>query len=971
MVSRRIPLFAFVLLLLLSPALEAARVAGSTPGAEGPAPVELPTQALGGLIEPVTVTFDAWGVPSVEAANDHDALYALGVLHARDRLFQMDTLRRLFSGTLAELLGEAAVAGDIELRTLGLRRAARDAAAVIDPASREWLVAYTEGVNAYLSSPGFVLPPEYPALEITKVAPWTVIDSLTIAKGLAFGLSFSLIDLELTDALLAYQDAGQAQGFDGTLLFSEDLFRSAPFDPAITVPPGEGAPAPASGPAAAAPRSVGERPGYLGDTTRELIRRYREKAKVVPLLSKALRSSWSEQGSNWWAVAPALSAEGSGLLASDPHLDLTQAPVFYEVRLTTDPTDGSAPLDVVGVSFPGTPGVVLGCNPAGCWAATVHPMDVTDVYQEELVIALIPFGIFTRFDGELERVEITFQDYRYNVLGDGVADNLADSPVGLLAGGASIVVPRHNDAPIISVGELTGIIEFEAFSVAYTGWKGTREVDAIREFARAGSLEEFRDALQSFDFGSQNWAWVDTAGNIAYWASGELPIREDLQRGFADGGVPPYIVRDGTGGLLHEWFPLTNPQPDQSLEFEILPFDEMPQVENPAQGYLVSANNDPVGNTLDNDVLNETRPGGGIFYLNPGYATGFRAGRIQREFDARLDGGGTISTLDMAEIQGNNQLLDAEVFVPYIGQALANAQAGDAPPVLADLAADPRVVEAVGRLEAWDFSTPTGIQAGWDPGDDPDALPEPTQEEIDASVAATVYAVWRGQVVQAVVDGTLGRLGLAEFTPFSDQSLTALRNLLDQFDTAQGIGASGVDFFVVSGADDPADERDVVLLRALANGLDLLAGDEFAPAFANSTNQEEYRWGYLHRVIFEHPMGSPFSIPPAGDLTDLSPELAGLARAGGLGAVDASAHDARADSLDDFMFSSGPARRFVGVVDPAGKFLQEVLPGGESGELGDPFLADQLRLWLSNTYKTLPGAEGARPVARQRWVPAG
>jgi penicillin amidase len=90
-----------------------------------------------------------------------------------------------------------------------------------------------------------------------------------------------------------------------------------------------------------------------------------------------------------------------------------------------------------------------------------------------------------------------------------------------------------------------------------------------------------------------------------------MPIREDLQAGVVT-GLPPFFIRSGPGG--NEWLALQHPQPNQAVPYEILPAAEMPHIVNPPAGWLVNCNNDPVGNTLDNDPLNQLRPGGGIYY---------------------------------------------------------------------------------------------------------------------------------------------------------------------------------------------------------------------------------------------------------------------------------------------------------------------------------------------------------------------
>lgn len=877
-----------------------------------------------------TVELDSFGIPHITGDTDQAVMCAAGFMHARDRFFQMDTQRRLFSGRLAELVGQAALPQDVQLRTLGLRRAAEASAGSISSEGLAWLQAYADGVNLYLGDVSLPLPPEYGALEVTRasIPDWSAVDSLTVAKGLAFGLSFDLGDIDRTLALLTFQAAGAAAGFDGTALFFEDLYRTAPFDPAVSIPE-------------ALPKSAGDvgtttsdLPVYLDDSTARLLEGYREKAAGIPLLERALERSYEDVGSNWWVTAGTLTDTGYPILANDPHLSLDQPAVFYEIHLSVN--DADDPMEVYGVSFPGAPLVAHGCTARVCWGSTVHPMDVTDVYQER--IALNPsdqLPMATYFDGHWELILRIRQTYMVNQVGDGVADNLVDARVPRDSGGLTFVVPRRNFGPILQV-DSSDLYNITGLSVQYTGWGPTREIDAFRIWARADNLDDFRDGLQYFDFGSQNWSYADVDGNIAYFSSAELPLREDLQTMMQpDGSVPPFLIRDGTHQLQHEWMALATPQPGQSVPFEILPFDEMPQLVNPARGFILNANNDPVGTSLDNNPLNQVRPGGGLYYLSPGYASGFRMGRLQRLYDDALASGVPLDMATIMEFQANNQLLDAEFFAPLI---VAAFDGGAVPPGL-----NPNLGQAVDSLRGWDFSTPTGIPEGYDPGDDPAALPAPDQAEVDASVAATIYSTWRGQMLALTVDPPLQQLGIASVAPSSALAMTALRNIVEQFPTTGGVGASGVPFV-------PGGNLDAVMLTALSNALDLLASDTFAAAFGNSTNLADYRWGRLHRIVFDSLLGGPFSIPTAGGLGHLSPELRGVARSGGFGALDASSHSARADGVNEFMFGSGPARRFVGHLTPAGVEIHQTVPGGASGVIGSPHQSDALMLWLTNQH---------------------
>ena len=909
-------------------------------------PVEIPA-----LHSPVKVVRDVDGIPHITGNNEYDVVFVQGYLHAQDRFFQMDFSRRQASGTLAELLGPSALASDVQLRTFGLRRAAQLSLAALTPETKAGLQAYADGVNYFLATQP--LSPEYGLLETTQVDPWTPLDSVAIGKLIAFGLSFDL-DIGTTEALLSYDFAGQTLGFDGTALFFEDLYRTQPFDPAATVPDAQAAavasassqskhakkalPATSSTGKAAATGKPGKQ---LNPAVKKLAEDYIERVKGIPLLENALKSTDKPTGSNEWAVAPSRSASGKAMLANDPHLALNTPATWYQNHLRATP----AGLDVVGSTFPGVPFVVLGQNQHIAWGATVNPMDVTDTFQEQVVPdASSPSGLSTVYLGTPEHLIPIPEVFRFNVVGDDEANNLVVVPPG--SGSvppATLIAPRRNNGPIISIDPATGF----ALSVQYTGFSPTRELDAFRSFNYAKGLDDFIDGLQFFDFGSQNFAYMDTDGNIAYFTSAEMPIREDLQAGVIN-GLPPYLIRNGSGG--NEWLPVSNPQPQQAVPYEILPFDEMPKLINPPNGYFINANNDPTGNTRDNNAFNELRPGGGIFYLNPGYAIGTRAGRITQGFEERL-ASGPLSREDMEEIQADVILLDAQVFAPLILAAFGNAQSDGANPLLVALAADPRVAEAVGRLAAWDYSTPTGVPEGYDASDEDGDRGAPSAAEIEHSIAATIYSVWRGQMIGNTIDTVLDTIGLPR--PPSSLSMTALRNLFDKYDTQSGFGASGLNFFNVPGVADPLARRDILVLKSVQDALNLLAGPQFAEAFGGSTDQNDYRWGRLHRIVLDHPLGSPFDTPPAGGAFPPSfPDLRGLAVDGGFGVVDASSHSARANGSNDFMFGSGPSRRYIGESSraPRGIDGQTTLPGGVSGVLGSPLYANILGRWLTNDY---------------------
>src|SRR4029453_10967592 len=114
----------------------------------------------------------------------------------------------------------------------------------------------------------------------------------------------------------------------------------------------------------------------------------------------------------------------------------------------------------------------------------------------------------------------------------------------------------------------------------------------------------------------------------------------------------------------------------------------------------------------------------------------------------------------------------------------------------------------------WDFTTPTGIPEGYDAADRDGTLTAPSHDEVARSIAATIYSVWRSRVIANTIDATVDRLGLSR--PDSDVAIADLRHLLENYANDHGLRASGVDFFEVSGAASPGDERAGRLPRSLS-----------------------------------------------------------------------------------------------------------------------------------------------------------
>ena len=934
---------------------------------------------LPGLEAPVTVVRDSSGIPHIFADGDHDVFFMQGWVHAQDRLFQMDLIRRQVSGTLAELLGPSALENDVISRTLGLGRAAERSLNAHPQRFKDLLQAYSDGVNAFIDSAeaANLLPLEYSVLQLSQVVRWTPLDSAMVGKGLAAQTSLSVMgDIDLTVALAAFRIAGSAAGFDGTKLFFEDLFRSAPFDPASTVPDAEQATTSlgVDTKTAARRRRTLQRGGSespIGKKALDRGRDYVEKLRSLPRIPGILQPDGEAGGgSNTWVVSGAHTRNGRPLLANDAHLPLNAPTFFHQVHLV-------APgLDVIGSGIAGVPCVVRGHNRDLAWGITNSRLDINDVFAEAIVQdAASPSGLSIVHKGLNEPIHVLVETFRANVSGNIVP--VFDRNV--------LIVPRRNNGPLITAPQLDpdrGILT--ALSLQSIGFSATRDPEGFCGFNRARDLGEFKSALQLVDFASQNISYADTKGNIAYFISGEVPLREDLQAAKpGDVVAPPFLIRNGTGG--QEWIPEPSPPPNQAVAFKILPFEEMPQTVNPDSGVIINANNDQIGNSLDNNSLNDSRPGGGLYYLNWGGRNfSIRAGRIARLLDEEFDDDNRLSAAETIETQADVVMFDAQVFTPAILRAFDRASSRGAHPALAALAADLRVAKAIERLDDWDHSTPTGIPEGFDArrGDDDDDGDNDKgnldKDEVENSTAATIYSVWRREMAANTIDATLASVGLPPLVNVREERVTALRHLLDTFEGNQGVGASGLDFFAGPSDADAATRRDIVILRSVVDALDRLASDDFKDAFNNSTNQDDYRWGKLHRIVFRHPLGDvvgDFNVPPGfGFFPPPLVGLAGIPTDGGFETVDVAspAVDIGVPDSNSFMFNAGPTGRFVSKLGRRKVKAQTSLPGGESAIPGSRFYLNLLEPWLLNATHRLrvsPKNVEADAVTTQEFVP--
>ncbi|WP_409302399.1 penicillin acylase family protein [Peribacillus sp. SCS-155] len=284
---------------------------------------------LKALSAPVNVIRDSSGVPHLKAENERDLYMAQGYIQAQDRLFQMDLSRRQASGRLSEVVGDATLQNDKYFRTLGLRRAAQDSYEQYSAEGKNVLNWFADGVNLYINELNKTgkWPVEFSIFGYTP-EPWSVVDSLTIGKYMAFDLGGNWEDQAFRQYLIENFQKDKAY----------DLFPAYPK----------------------------HAPYIIGEESLDIEKSFAD-AIIPPEFN----------GSNNWVVSGKKTASGKPLLADDPHLALATPSIWYQMHLEA-PT-----VNVSGVIFAGIPGIILGHNQQVAWGVTNTGPDVQDLYIEK------------------------------------------------------------------------------------------------------------------------------------------------------------------------------------------------------------------------------------------------------------------------------------------------------------------------------------------------------------------------------------------------------------------------------------------------------------------------------------------------------------------------------------------------------------------------------------------------------------
>jgi penicillin amidase len=453
----------------------------------------------------VSVRYDERGVPHIQAQNELDMYRTLGYVHAQDRLFQLEMVRRLARGELAAILGPKLLNSDRLFRSLEIRAYADAYADKMDlntPANKA-LMAYLDGINQYQDT--HPAPLEFDLLGIPK-RPFTPKDSVSVAGYMAYSFAAAF----RTEPVLTYvRDQ----------LGSEYL---EVFDLAWH------------------PEGV-VTPNLAANDWQDLNRLAQLSQEAVADSGLALF-----EGSNAWAVSGTRTASGKPLLAGDPHIGFSVPSVWYEAHLSYPG------FELYGHHQALSATASLGHNLDFGWSLTMFQNDDIDLIAEKLNPdndnQVWYQGQWVELQSRSEQIEVKGAD--------PVTLTLRRSPHG----------PIINDALGKHAGT-TPIAMWWAFLETENPI-----LDGFYQLNRAETLEKARAASEKIHAPGLNIVWANAKGDIGWWAAAKLPLRPS--------GVNPSFILDGSRS--------------ESDKLGFVPFSANPQEENPARGYIVSANYQPV-----------------------------------------------------------------------------------------------------------------------------------------------------------------------------------------------------------------------------------------------------------------------------------------------------------------------------------------------------------------------------------------
>jgi penicillin amidase len=434
-----------------------------------------------GLKDPVKIQRDEKAMAYIDAQSLDDAIFAQGFVTAQDRLFQMQLTRLFAQGRIGELAGKGARGLDIRMRTLGIHRAARRQAALLDDDTRRFFQRYVDGINAFIHIRPQDIPMEFKLAGI-KAEEWSVADSLSILYYMAYSISANLSTEIIAQALL------ETIGPDKT----RDILP-------ININPDD--PEPVRRTAVAVPGR--SRLGLENDT----------------FLTSFIGDHPLRIGSNNWTVGPRLAPGGQPILAGDPHLDARILPGVWHTFGLKAPG-----VRLVGANVPGLPGIALGRAEHIAISMTNNYGDVQDLFIE----TVDPNDPGRYMEGDKSKP--------FTIIEEELKFKDKNAPGGLIT--EKIKIRATGRGPVVS-GALAGLDASKVITFRWAPAESMGRTIGISRFMTAKSTAEIDRCLTDVPMLLLNWVFADDKGNIGYRASGRVPLRR------SNSGTFPHRVVGG------------------------------------------------------------------------------------------------------------------------------------------------------------------------------------------------------------------------------------------------------------------------------------------------------------------------------------------------------------------------------------------------------------------------------------------
>lgn len=500
------------------------------------------TLHINGISDSAYIYRDEFEVPHIEAFSQHDMYFLLGYTHAQGRLWQMDLYRRIIDGRLSEVMGKEALQYDKLFKTIGIGSKSHDIYKSLPQSTKDIIISYTDGVNEFISTHNKNLPMEFDMLNY-KPEKWSEEDCIKVIRFLGWELNISWYTDYMFGQILSKFGAEK----------SKDFFPDYPDSFPDIIKTGK------------------NEQRDKNDSTKDITSLEQKYAQINTALannfikiSNNLKDRFgikgSHIGSNAWVVSGSKTENGKPLLANDPHLPLSAPSVWFEYEMI----DRSLNKRVYGFGIPGVPGILSGSNNAISWGITNLMNDETDFY------------IFRR--DSINKSDYYIFDNKYTLDSTieyiKIKDEKDEVPITIYYTKYGAVISNLEKSSLISNSGFNIGSKF-LLTYKWVGDEKTDEIGAIASLDFSNNWNDFRSSLKNFGIPALNFIYADSSGNIGYQAAGKVPIRK---------------YKNETTNLEH--FSLL-PSAGEMEWKGFIPFEELPQVYNPDNKYIVSANNKP------------------------------------------------------------------------------------------------------------------------------------------------------------------------------------------------------------------------------------------------------------------------------------------------------------------------------------------------------------------------------------------